>query len=95
MHNLSEHNLSENSKASEPHKFRLKLTDNLNLKDLNENMALTDLNIYYTWKNVKSAYKNNKFKTSAPTWNGEVDLPDGSYSVSDIQNYFEYIMKKT
>ena len=45
--------------------------------------------IYYTCKNVKSSYNNNKFKISAPTWN-----EDGSYSVSDIQDYFEYILKK-
>ena len=56
-------------------------------------MALANLSIYYRWKNSKSAY-NNKFKISAPTWNGEFDLPDGSYSISDIQDYFEYIIKK-
>ena len=50
--------------------------------------------IYYTWKNIKKLCKNNKFKISAPTWNEEFKLPDGSYSVSDIQNYFEYIIKK-
>ena len=50
--------------------------------------------IYYTWKNIKKLCKNNKFKISAPTWNEEFELPDGSYSVSDIQNYFEYIIKK-
>ena len=57
-------------------------------------MALANLSIYYRWKNGKSAYNNNKFKISAPTWNGEFDLPDGSYSISDIQDYFEYIIKK-
>ena len=50
--------------------------------------------IYYTWKNIKNSYNNNKFKISAPTWNDEFELPDGSYSVSDIQDYFEYILKK-
>ena len=45
-------------------------------------------------KNIKSAYNNNKFKISAPAWEDKFDLPDGSYSVSDIQNYFEYIIKK-
>ena len=50
--------------------------------------------IYYTWKNIKSSYKNNKFKTSAPTLNDKFEVPGGSYSVSDIQNYFEYILKK-
>ena len=57
-------------------------------------MTLANLSIYYTWKNIKSAYNNNKFKISAPTWNDEFDLPDGSYSISDIQDYFEYIIKK-
>ena len=57
-------------------------------------MAFANLSIYYTWKNIKSAYNNNKFKTSAPTWNDEFDLPDGSYSISDIQDYFEFIIKK-
>ena len=76
---------TENSKTSEPHRFRLSLVDTLNLKDTNKNMALANLSIYYTWKNIKSAYSNNKFKTSAPTWNDEFDLPDGSYSVVDIQ----------
>ena len=57
-------------------------------------MALANLSIYYTWKNIKSEYNNNKFKISAPTWNDEFNLADGSYSVSDIQDYFEYIIKK-
>ena len=58
-------------------------------------MALANLSIYYTLENVESAeYNNNKFTNSAPTWNDEFDLPDGSYSVSDIQDYFEYIIKK-
>ena len=57
-------------------------------------MALPKLGIYYTWKNIKSAYNKNKFRISAPTWNDEFDLPDGSYSISDIQYYFEYIIKK-
>ena len=75
---------TENSKTNEPHKFRLVLADKLNLKDPNKSMALANLSIYYTWKNIKSAYNNNKFKISAPTWNDEFDLPDKSYSVSDI-----------
>ena len=85
---------TENSETSEPHRFKLDLTDKLNLKNPNKNMALANLSIYYTWKNIKSEYKNNKFKISAPTWNDTFDLPDGSYSISDIQNYFEYIIKK-
>ena len=83
-----------NSKTSEPNKFAYKLTDKLNLKNANKNMALASLSIYYTWKNIKSEYKNNKFKISAPTWNDTFDLLDGSYLISDIQDYFEYIIMK-
>ena len=85
---------TEISKTNETHKFRLTLANKLNLKDPNKNMALGNLSFYYTWKHIKSAYNNNKFKISAPTWNDEFDLPDGSYSISDIQDYFEYIIKK-
>ena len=66
---------TENSKTSEPHRFKLDLTDKLNLKNPNKNMALANLNIYYTWKNIKSEYKNNNFKISTPTWNKTFDLP--------------------
>ena len=83
-----------NSKTSEPHRFKLDITDKLNLKDPKENMALTNLSIYYTWKNIKSEYNNNKFKISAPTWDETFDLPDGSYSIADNQDYFEFIIKK-
>ena len=85
---------TEYSKTNEPHRFRLTLADKRNLKGPNKNMALATLNIYYTWKNIKSAHNNNKFKIYAPTWNDEFDLPDGSYSISEIQDYFEYIIKK-
>ena len=85
---------SENSRTNAPHRFRLALADKLNLKGPSKNMALANLSIYYTWKNIKSAYNNNKFKISAPTWNDEFDLPDGSYSIADIQDYFEFIIKK-
>ena len=57
-------------------------------------MALGNLSIYYTWENIKSEYNYNKFKISAPNWNYEFNLPDGSYSVSDKQDYFEYIIKR-
>ena len=66
---------TENSKTSEPHRFRLTLADKLNLKDTNKNMVLAILSIYYPWKNFKSAYRNNEFKISAPTWNDKFDLP--------------------
>ena len=85
---------SENSKTSEYKVLVLKLTDKLDLRRSQETVALSNLSIYYTWKNVKSSYNNNKFKISAPTWSEEFELPDGSYSVSDIQDYFEYILKK-
>ena len=85
---------TENSGKSEPHRFKLDLTDKLNLKNPKRNTALTDLSIYYTWKNIKSEYNNNKFKISAPTLNETFDLPDGSYSIEDIQDYFEFIIKK-
>ena len=86
---------TENSKTSEPHRFKLDLTDKLNLKNPNKNMALANLSIYFTWQNIKSKYNNNKFKISAPTWNNTFDLPDGSYSFADIQDYFEFIIKNT
>ena len=50
--------------------------------------------MYYTWNNIKSSYNNNKFKISSPTWNEEFALPDGSYSISDIRDSFQYILKK-
>ena len=84
---------SDNSKTSKPYILKLKLTSNLDLRIGEKVIALLNLSIYYTWKNIKSMY-NNKFKISAPTWNEEFKLPDGSYSVSDIQDYFEYILKK-
>ena len=85
---------SENSKTSEYHVLVLKLTDKLDLRRSQKTVALSKFSIYYTWKNIKSSYNNNKFKISAPTWNEEFELPDGSYSISDIQDYFEYILKK-
>ena len=85
---------SDNSKTSEYHILVLKLTNKLDLRRGQKTVALSNLSIYYTWKNVKSSYNNNKFKISAPRWSEEFELPDGSYSVSDIQDYFEYILKK-
>ena len=85
---------SENSKTSEPHVLILKLTNKFDLKIGKKIIALWNLSIYYTWENIKSSYNNNRFKISAPTWNDKFGLPDGSYSVSDIQDYFEYILKK-
>ena len=85
---------SENSKTPKPHVLILKLTNKLDLRIGKKVIALSNLSIYYTWKNIKSSYNNNKFKISVPTWNDKFELPDGSYSVSDIQDYFEYILKK-
>ena len=84
----------QNSKTSEYQVLVLKLTDKLDLRRGQKNIALSSLNIYYTRKNIKSSYSNNRFKISAPTWNEEFELPDGSYSILDIQDYFEYILKE-
>ena len=81
---------TENRKTNESHRFKLDLADKFHLKNPKKNMALVNLTIYYTWKNIKSEYNNNKFKISAPTWNESCDLPDGSYSISDILDYFEF-----
>ena len=80
---------SENSKTSDPHRLLLILTDKMRRKD--KYVALSNHSIYYAWKNTKKSYRNNKFKISAPTWNEEFELPDGSYSAPDIQDYFECI----
>ena len=85
---------SENSKTSEPYRLLLNLVNKINLKRSEKYFALSNLSIYYTWKNMKKSYKNNTFKISVPTWNEKFELPDGSYSVSDIQDCFEYIIKK-
>ena len=85
---------SGNSRTSEYHVLVLKLTDKLDLRRGQKSVALSNLSIYYTWKNVKSSYNNSKFKISAPTWSEKFKLPDRSYTISDIQDYFEYILKK-
>ena len=85
---------TKNSETNESHSFNYDLIDKLDLKNPNKNMALGSLSIYYTWKNVKSTYNNNKFKISAPTWNETLDLPDESYNIPEIQDYIEYIIKK-
>ena len=85
---------SENSKMPKPHVLVLKFTNILDLRIGEKDIALSNLSIYYTWKNMKSSYNNNEFKISARTWNDEFQLADGSFSVSDIQDCFEYILKK-
>ena len=72
---------TENCRKNEPLRFRLTLADKFKLKYRNKTMTVLNLNIHYTWKNIKSAYKNNKLKISAPTWNDGLDLPYGSYSI--------------
>ena len=83
----------ENSKTSDPQRLLLNLSDEINLKRSDKYVALSNLSIYHMWKNIKKSYKNDKFKISAPTWNEEFELPDRSYSLSDIQDYFKYILK--
>ena len=85
---------SENSKIPKPHVLILELTNKLDLRIGKKVIAFSNLSIYYTWKNIKSSCNNNKFKISASTWNDEFELPDESYSVSEIQDNFEYILKK-
>ena len=84
---------SENSKTSKYHVLVLKLADKLDLRRGQKSVALSNLSIYYKWKNINSSYKNNKFKISAPTWSDEFELKDGPYSISDIQDFFKYILK--
>ena len=77
---------SENSTTSKPHVLVLKLTNKLDLRISEKIIALSNLSIYYTRKNIKSWYNNNKFKISTPTWDDKIGLPDVSYSVSHIQD---------
>ena len=90
---------SENSETSKSHVFNLKVTDKIDLRIGEKVIALSNLSIYYinsfiTLKKIKSSCNNNKIKISAPTWNDEFELPDGSCFVSNLQDYFEYILKK-
>ena len=82
-----------NCKTNESNKFIYQFTDKLDFKNPSKNMALANLSIHYTWKNIKSGYSSNKFKIHAPTWNDEFNFPDGSYSIQDIQDYFECAFK--
>ena len=85
---------TENSETNEPHRFVLNLSQKLDGRSSDKHVALQNLYIYYTWKNIRKQYKNNKLKVIAATWNDELELLDGFYSVSDIQVYIEYIIKK-
>ena len=85
---------TENGKTSEPNRFRLYFTDKLDLRR-NKIIALANLSIYYTWENIKSNYNNNKHgQKHGPTWSETFDLPDGSYEISDIQDYFSKMIQK-
>ena len=84
---------SKNSKTSDTHRLLLNLPYKINLKRSDKQVALSNLSIYYTWKNIKKSYKNNKCNVLALSWNEEFGLPDGSYSISDIQDCFEHILK--
>ena len=85
---------SENSRTSECHVLVLKVTNKSDLRRGQKSIALSNLSIYYTWKNIKRSCNKSKFKISAPTWSDVFELPDRSYSISDIQDYFEYMLKK-
>ena len=85
---------SENSKISDPQRLLYNLSDIINLKRSDKYVVLSNLTIQYSWKSIKMSYKNNNFEVSPPTWNEEFKLPGESYSVSDIQEYFDYIIKK-
>ena len=85
---------SENSKTSDPHKSLLNLLGKINGKIGDKYVALTNVSIYNAWENMKYSCKKNNFKISDLTWNEELELTDGLYSVSDIQDYFKYISQK-
>ena len=85
---------TENSKTNGPYKFVFNLSPRLDLRSSNKHVNLQNVSIYYTWKNIRKRYRNNKLKIIARTWIDEFELPDGSYSFSDIQDYIEYIIKK-
>ena len=85
---------SEDNKTSKPHVLILNLTYKIDLRRGKKSISLSNLSIYFMLENMKSSYNNNKIKISAPTWNDEFELPDGSNSISDNLDYFEYILKK-
>ena len=84
----------ENSKMNESHKFVLNFSQRLDLRSSNKHIVLPNLPIYYKWKNIRKQNQSNRLKKIAPTWNGEFNLLDGTYSVSDIQDCIEFIIKK-
>ena len=85
---------TENNKTNEPKKFALNLSQRLDLRSSNKQVSRQNLPNHYTWKNIRKQYKNNKLKLITPTWNDEFELPDSSYSVSDIHDFIEFSTKK-
>ena len=84
---------TENCKKNEPYKFVINLSQRLDLRSSDKHVFLQNLSIYYSWENIRRQYKNNKLRKIASTWNDKF-YEDGSYSVSDIQDYVEFIIKK-
>ena len=85
---------TENGRTSDPNIFRLYFTDKIELRG-NKKIALSNLSIHYTWYNIREQYNNNKFRLSGPTWSKDVTIPDGSYEIPQIQNYFlDEVIKK-
>ena len=84
---------TENSKTTDSNRFRLYFTNKIDLRG-NKTVSLSHLSMYYAWKNIEKECKNNKFKLSGSTWDETFDLPDGSYTIEDIQDYFLWIIKK-
>lgn len=84
---------TKNSKINDPHKFVLSLPQGLHLRSLNKHVPLINWSIYYTCKNMSQQYKNKKLQILAPTWNDELELTDGSYSMSDIQDHWVHHKK--
>ena len=85
---------TKNNKPNGPHKVDLNLSQRSDLRSSNKHVALQSFSVYYMCKNIRKQFKNNKLKIIAPRWNDEFELPEGSYSVSNIQDYIEYINKK-
>ena len=85
---------TEINKTNAPVKFLLKVTQRLHLRSSNKHVALQNLSINYSLKNIRQQYKNNKLKIIAGVWDDEIELPDRSFSVSDVPDYFEFIIKK-
>ena len=84
---------TKNSKRNEPQEFVLNLPQRLDLRISDKHVALQNLSVHYTRKNIRQYYKHNKLKIMAPTWNHGFELPEGSYSMSGIQGYIEYLTK--